>query len=197
MTRPGLVTSSVAIAVAVGSFCAPLLSCADPVLSDAVAAQGAETAGVEKGQYHRAGQPCGVCHQEGGPASSFPFSVSGTVFAQPLRQVGVEGVEIRLTDAERTTHIAKTNCVGNFMVKPEEWSPKFPILVEIGKGNVRRSMRSVIGREKSCSGCHSTELEVSDPLSQVGHIYLYATDEPGSPEGTPDCPVDPKRPGTP
>ena len=188
MKRKGLMVTAALVA----SF----WSCADPVLSDAVSAQGAETSGVEKGEYHRAGQPCATCHQEGGPASSFPFTVAGTVFAQPLRQVGVEGAEVRMTDADGTTHIAKTNCVGNFMVTAEKWSPKFPILVEISKGNVRRSMRSAIGRDASCSGCHSTEIEVADPFAQLGHVYLFGTDEPASPEGAADCPVDPKRPGT-
>lgn len=188
MTRAGLVIVSLVMAT--------FASCADPVLSDAIRAQGAETSGVAKGPLHRAGQPCGTCHQEGGTASNSPFTVSGTVFAQPLRQVGVEAAEVRMTDADGTTHIARTNCVGNFMVTADEWSPKFPILVEVGKGNVRRSMRSAIGRDASCAGCHATELEVSDPLQQVGHIYLFATDEPGSPEGTADCAVDPRRPGT-
>jgi hypothetical protein len=179
------------------ALCASFSSCADPVLSDAIEAQGAETSGVDKGEFHRPGQPCATCHQEGGTAADSPFTVAGTVFAQPARQVGVEGVEIRMTDADRTTHIAKTNCVGNFMVTAAQWSPKWPILVEVGKGNVRRTMRSPIGRDASCASCHSSEIEVADPLAQVGHIYLYASDEPGSPEGAADCAVDPKRPGTP
>ena len=173
------------------------LSCADPVLSDAVSAQGNETSGIEKGPFHRAGQPCVTCHQEGGPASKFPYTVAGTVFAQPLRQVGVEKVEVRMTDSDGTKFTAKTNCVGNFMVTAGEWQPKFPILVEIAKNNVRRSMRSAIGREGSCAGCHTTDIMPADPLSTVGHIYLFASDEPGSPEGAADCKVDPKRPGSP
>ena len=69
-------------------FLGSFLSCADPVLSDEVNAQGAETSGVDKGEFHRAGQPCVTCHQEGGPASGFPFTVAGTIFAQPkLRSV--------------------------------------------------------------------------------------------------------------
>jgi hypothetical protein len=184
------------IAVFMMSF-ASFASCADPVLSDAVDAQGNETSGIDKGEFHRAGQPCVTCHQAGGPASDFPYTVAGTVFAQPLRQVGVELAEIRMTDADGTKHTAKTNCVGNFFVTAKEWQPKFPILVEVGKGNVRRSMRSAIGRDGSCAGCHAQELEPGDPLAQVGHIYLYATDEPGSPEGAADCKVDPKRVGSP
>jgi hypothetical protein len=174
-----------------------IVSCRDPVLDDAIDQQGNETSGIDKNEYHRAGQPCVVCHREGGPASDSVFSIAGTVFAQPKRQVGVENAEVRMTDSDGSKHIAKTNCVGNFFVKPSEWNPKFPILVEVAKNNVRRSMRSPIGREPSCGGCHTMQLPPEDPLSQVGHIYLYGGDEPGSPEGSPQCPVDPKRVGSP
>jgi hypothetical protein len=171
-------------------------SCSDPVLDDLVSAQGNETSNVPKGEFHRAGQACTACHVEGGPASGSPFTMAGTVFAQPLRQVGVGGVEIRMTDAQGTKYTAKTNCVGNFFVKPGDWAPQFPVLVEIAKGNLRRSMRSVIGRDSSCAGCHTLELPPSDPFSQVPHIYLFGSDEPGLPNGATDCPVDPVRPGT-
>lgn len=174
-----------------------VVACTDPVLDDAIDALGNETEGVEKGEYHRAGQPCVTCHQQGGPASDAPFTIAGTVFAQPKRQIGVEGVEVRMTDAEGTKYIAKTNCVGNFFVKSSEWDPRFPVLVEIAKNNVRRAMQSPIGRDPSCAGCHSFDIPVADPTSQVPHIYLYSGDEPGSPEGAADCPVDPKRPGSP
>ncbi len=183
-----------AFAIAVGAVSA---SCTDPVLDDAVEAQGNETENIPQGPLHRAGQRCIVCHQPNGEASESPFTLAGTVFAQPKRQVGVEGAEVRLTDADGTKHITKTNCVGNFFVKASEWEPKFPILVEVAKGGVRRSMRSPIGREADCAGCHVTEIPPADPYSQVGHIYLFATDEIGSPEGAADCPVDPLRPGSP
>jgi cytochrome c553 len=193
MTRPLPLSLKLALLVSLGVFS----SCADPVLTDAVNAQGKETSGISQGEFHRAGQPCVTCHQEGGPASNSPFTVAGTVFAQPLRQIGVEGAEIRMTDSNATKYIAKTNCVGNFFVKAADWDPKFPILVEIAKGNVRRSMQSTIGRNASCAGCHSPTLDIGDPFSQVGHVYLFATDEAASPLGAADCPVDPKRAGTP
>lgn len=171
-------------------------ACTDPVIDDAISAQGNETSGIPKGEFHRAGQECTVCHTEGGPASDKPFTVAGTVFAQPAREVGVGAAEVRMTDAEGTKFIAKTNCVGNFFVRPEDWQPHFPILVEVAKGNVRRSMKSVIGRASSCAHCHSFDLTPKDPLSQVGHIYLFGGDEPNLPNGANDCPVDPVRPGT-
>jgi hypothetical protein len=168
----------------------------DPVLDDVVSAQGKETSGISTGEFHRAGQKCTACHVEGGPASNSPFSIAGTIFAQPAREVGVGAAEVRMTDAEGTKFIAKTNCVGNFFVKPSEWDPHFPVLVEVAKGNVRRAMKSIIGRESSCAGCHSFDITPANPLSQVGHVYVFGGDEPGLPNGAADCPADPVRPGT-
>ena len=177
--------------------CLLFFACADPVLSNSVAALGKETAGIDTGEYHRAGQPCTVCHGEGGPASDKPFTVAGTVFAQPLREVGVEGAEVRMTDADGTKYTAKTNCVGNFMVTADQWDPKFPVLVEIAKNNTKRSMQTAIGREPSCGNCHTVSLMPDSPLSQVDHVYLFGGDEPGSPNGAKDCPVDPVLAGSP
>lgn len=175
-------------------------SCRDPVLDDRIDSLGKETSGIPKNEFHRAGQACTACHVEGGPASDFPFTMAGTVFAQPARLVGVAGVEVRMVDAEGSKHIAKTNCVGNFYVKPDGadgWKPKFPVLVEIEKSNVRRRMNTAIGRESSCAGCHVSTVDVADPLSQVPHIYLFGSDEPNKPNGDPDCAVDPRAPGDP
>lgn len=174
-----------------------LFSCTDPVLDDRIEAQGNETEGIDPGPFHRVGQRCTSCHQENGEAGDSPFTLAGTIFAQPSRQVGVDAVEVRLTDSDGSKYIAKTNCVGNFFVRPEEWQPKFPILVELSKGGTRRSMLSAIGREADCGGCHSVELPLKDPFTQMPHIYLYGTDEPGFKDGNPQCPVDPVRPGSP
>lgn len=194
-TLPSLLLLAMSAALAASS-----TSCrTDPYLSNSISDLGNETSGVEKGPYHRAGQPCVLCHQEGGPASSAPFTIAGTVFAQPARQIGVEAAEVRMTDADGTKYVAKTNCTGNFFVKAAEWDPKFPVLVEVAKGGVRRGMKGPIGRDPSCAHCHSFDLPVQDKdkTSQVTHIYLFSADEPGSPLGAADCPVDPKRPGTP
>jgi hypothetical protein len=173
------------------------LSCKDPILDRTVANQGKETSGIDKGEFHRAGQHCVVCHQAHGDSSDHPFTLAGTIFAQPARQVGVSGVEIRLTDSDGTKYTAKTNCVGNFFIKPTEWAPKFPILVEIAKNNIRRQMHSPIGREPDCAACHQLEIPPPDPFAQMPHIYLFGGDEPGAPDGDPSCPVDPVRPGSP
>jgi len=171
-------------------------SCTDPVLDETIDAQGNETEGIEQGPYHRAGQRCVACHQQGGTASGSPFTLAGTIFAQPQRQVGVDGAEIRLTDADGTKYIAKTNCVGNFFIRPGEWDPKFPVLVAVFKSGTQRSMQSPIGREADCAGCHTIDLPPKDPLTQMPHVYLFGGDEPARPNGDPSCPVDPIRPGT-
>lgn len=166
-------------------------SCSDPEISGGAAALGKETSGIPKGEFHRAGQPCVVCHQDQGPASDKPFVVAGTIFSGPVRMVGVNNVEVRMTDSEGTKFTSKTNCVGNFFVRPSQWQPHFPILVAIGKDNVVRTMQGPIGRDGSCAHCHANASTPDDPFSQTGHIYLYGGDEPGSPNGSVDCPANP------
>lgn len=182
-----LVGSAVAAAVAAAA-------CSDPILSNLVDESGDEQDGIPRGEYHRPGQECTLCHQEGGKASSKPFTVAGTIFASANRDVGVDSVEVRLTDSDGTKFIARTNCVGNFFVTQAEWNPKFPILVAINKNGAQQNMSSPIGRNSGCGGCH--KLTVQDRLSQLPHIYLYGTDEPGFPDGDPTCPTSPIRPGT-
>lgn len=169
-------------------------ACGDKELAREVDAQGNEVAGVPRGPLHRAGQRCAACHRDGGEAGAHPFSLAGTVFAQPARQVGVADVEILLSDSDGSKFVARTNCVGNFFVRPEEWQPHYPVIVDVQKNGVRREMSSVIGRADDCATCH--KVAVTDPFADVGHVYLFGTDEPGLPDGDPSCPVDPVRPGT-
>lgn len=163
----------------------------NPVHADEVDRLGDERDGVPQGEYHRAGQPCLTCHGFFGPSDT-EFVVAGTVFAggDPKRQIGLERAEVRLTDSGGTKWIARTNCVGNFFVKPSDWQPQFPILVEVGKGGTRRAMKSTIGRDGSCATCHTAESGAT--YQQVGQVFLYSGDDPGAPEGATDCPVSPK-----
>src|SRR4029077_12530710 len=104
-------------------------------------------------------------------ASDKPFSIAGTVFAQPNRLVGVSGVEISLIDSDHTSPpgTVKTNCVGNFFIEPtgdNGWSPHFPVSVGIAHG-VARKMQTVIGRAGSCGECHAAGIAPDDPDTQV------------------------------
>ena len=152
----------------------------DPVYHDAVKALGKESPGGPS-EFHRAGQPCGLCHQEGGDANT-DFAVAGTIFAGPANLIGVEGARVDLLDANGTsppiTKPVLTNCVGNFYVLRSDWNPAFPVAVRVTKGAVSRTMRSQISRTPSCADCHKAKLPPDDPLSDVPHIYLFSDQDP-------------------
>ena len=90
----------------------------------------------------------------------------------------VDNANIEMTDSGNSQWTAHTNCVGNFMVRPEEWNPKFPILVRVSKGANRRSMRTPIVREPSCSNCHVNILTDLNQFGSVNHVYLFSGDDP-------------------
>ena len=54
-------------------------SCTDPLRDREIEALGDEAPGVSPGPEHRPGQPCVLCHSDGGPASSKPFAVDTLV----------------------------------------------------------------------------------------------------------------------
>ncbi len=183
MRAAALLLATLVGALAVGA-------CSDPVPDGQIKALGDEDPNVPQGEYHRAGQPCVTCHTKYGPASDSPFSVAGTIFAQPGGAVGVDGAFVGMTDTSGSSFIVKTNCVGNFFVKKEEWDPAFPIFVRVYKGNAARTMQGQIGRERSCANCHKDPRGVITKLSSVGHIYLYQTGDQVPPPST-NCPVNP------
>jgi hypothetical protein len=160
----------------------------DPIHEAQVSALGPEAPGVPVGQYHRAGQPCGICHGAEGPAKTI-FSVAGTIFSAPYGSAGANppiGVDkatvFFVDDNSSQNEIQATNCVGNFWFTPEQWNPAFPIRVQVGLGQgTPTAMTSHIGREASCATCHQ------DPPSAntVGHVYLATQASPNNP----DCPV--------
>jgi hypothetical protein len=169
------------------------LSCAffqsDPVHDAAVQALGPEQPGVPKGPYHRAGQPCTVCHSPEGPAHTV-FAIAGTVFSSasvpPSQEgpIGVNGASVGVVDDDGAQFVVTSNCVGNFFVTTSVFNPAFPILVNVsmaGAGVV--SMVSHIGRDGSCASCHSDPPSASSP----GHLYLPTS----APASDPSCPVSP------
>jgi hypothetical protein len=149
-------------------------SCTNPVPDGEIVALGAEAPNVSPGPTHRAGQPCVLCHSSSGPASSFPFTVAGTIFQSPAMAVGVDSAEILLVDSVGSSPNAPvfTNAVGNFYISADEWNPAFPIFAGVFKDGVRRSMQSHISREPSCAFCHKDPVSAGEALSAVGHVYL-------------------------
>lgn len=177
---------------------APLLAaCGDPVHDAQVQALGPENPSIPVGQYHRAGQPCVVCHGPEGPASA-QFVLAGTVFSGKSTTIGVNLAYVDFLDDSRTRFCAPTNCVGNFFVSINDWSPGFPIDVGViwpvanptsnclaadSDGVTSTPMPTHIGREGSCANCHY------DPpgLNSTGHVYINYAANPNNP----NCPVSP------
>ncbi|HEY2516024.1 MAG TPA: hypothetical protein VGI39_34370 [Polyangiaceae bacterium] len=167
-----------------------LASCSDPVHDTQVSALPPEAAGVPQGEFHRAGQPCTVCHGSEGPAKK-QFALAGTVFWQPAAQskVGVDQAVVSVVDSYGSQIQVTTNCVGNFWITPGTFNPAFPILVTVSKDGTKyqQAMFTQIGRASSCAECHK---EPSANYNSTGQIYLttgaYPVDEVPT-----TCPVDP------
>jgi len=159
-------------AAALGAVSVP--SCANPVQDQAIAALGGELSGVPPGPFHRPGQPCVVCHSENG-TTKLQMVLGGTVFADLTSFKGVTDVDVVFTDSIGQTMTTTTNCVGNFYISSNSWSPKFPLAVEVrfpvfnmdgteqmqsdGNGGMKlvqkvKAMGSVISRDGSCADCH-------------------------------------------
>jgi hypothetical protein len=170
-------------------------SCQDPVHDQEVAALGPENPQVPRGQYHRAGQPCTVCHGPEGPAQT-QFSIAGTIFWEPFVQasgtnqgeLGANNATVSLIDDLGATIQVSSNCVGNFWVTPAVYNPAFPVLAKIFAEGTTYSgdMFTQISRAGSCAECHS------DPPSYnaVGHIYLTTGPVPATEQNI-TCPADP------
>ncbi len=127
----------------------------------------------DKGPRHRPGQPCLWCHSDSegdGRAKPF-FDLAGTVYRRRGDTTGVAGVEIDVEDAEGRLVRVNANLVGNFALIVEAGLTQpvqsdegiwripgplvFPLRTSVVDGGIKRNMRNVIHRERSCSVCHS------------------------------------------
>jgi hypothetical protein len=169
----------------------------DPVHASAVAALPAETPGVPVGPLHRAGQACMTCHGGEGPASQ-TFAMAGTVFYGPGDNgvfAGVGNAQIVIEDDTQAQYTAATNCVGNFVVRPEDWPghPQFPVIVRVVAQPQQTlfdvPMQSHVGRASSCASCH--QFPTSANLFETpGVVHLAPQDDPSF-TGDPSCRVSP------
>jgi hypothetical protein len=172
-------------------------ACTDPVHDQEVSALGPEYPGVPPSAYHRAGQPCTVCHGPEGPAKT-QFSVAGTIFWQPYQaltkggvqsSIGANNVTVSLVDDNARQTQVVTNCVGNFWITPQDFPAAFPLEAAVyGPDGVNNTMGvNLISRAGSCATCHA------DPpnYNALGHIYLTPTAQIPSDQSSIMCPVDP------
>lgn len=173
----------------------------DPVHTNAVNVLGPEVAGIPKGEFHRAGQPCATCHGDEGPAKT-RFTIAGTVFFGPANTgapVGVGNANVTLLDDSGSIFTVTTNCVGNFFLQDSDWPghPQFPVLVTVSgqpKGSTLQvSMQSHIGRAASCAECHQYPTQ-QNYFQTPGLVHMSPQDDP-SYQGDQTCPVNPVPPG--
>lgn len=187
---------------------APVAACdMDPVHASLVSQLGPEAANIPKGEFHRAGQPCVVCHGDEGPANE-KFSIAGTIFHGPnntgIGFMGAGGVTVYLQDDNGLITPVTTNCVGNFWIKASDYQPAFPVQVSIaGPNNTQQKMISQIGREPSCGMCHQVQSGLSTQPNQVVNYYqtpgvIYLTGDDMTYTGDPaSCAVSPVNPPVP
>jgi hypothetical protein len=141
----------------------------DPVQDAERDALGPEAPNVPKGPLHRAGQPCAVCHREGGEDPTFVFA--GTVYRDPMETIAVADAMVVLTDAAGHTFMTTTNCVGNFYVETGEFVATPPVWASVQRIDFPWKMESPIHREASCAKCHY------DPIGPASAGHLFVTDD--------------------
>lgn len=187
---------------------APVTACTfDPVHQSLVDQLGPEAPNIPKGEFHRAGQPCVVCHGGEGPANE-KFSIAGTIFHGPnttnIGFMGAGGVTVYIEDDNGQTIPVTTNCVGNFWIKASDFQPVFPVQVSIaGPNNMgQQTMRSQIGREPSCGMCHQVQSYPNQP-GAIANYYetpgvIYLTQDDMNYKGDPTtCAMSPVNPPVP
>ena len=177
---------------------APLAAaCANPAVDARIEELGEEpNPDLTDFQYHRAGQPCVLCHGEYEEEEPI-MSVGGTIFQTRQKRIPVDGAVVRVWDssgeAARTT---TTNCVGNFWFPKEEWDPLFPLHVEVEytvlvDGNPTKKIQPMagrIGRDGSCAACHAD----SKPTQGTpGRVFCTADETAAFPSIPADCPIQP------
>lgn len=158
-------------------------SCTDPVRDQQIEALGEEVG--EPGPEHRPGQPCLLCHSQGGPAADKSFKVAGTIFeTNEPGSPGADGVVVEMIDANGLSPTTRptTNRAGNFWVTNDEWSDlEFPFRVRIFPKGAPEPLRmeTTVNREGSCNYCHRpfpkgplSEGERQVNRSSVGQIYV-------------------------
>jgi hypothetical protein len=141
-------------------------ACVDESHDLQIAALGDEAPGVPKGPLHRPGQPCLVCHGEGGPASTM-FAIAGTVFQDQGKTDAANGAQVQIEDSTGSFYTATTNEAGNFYITPNQWSPVWPLQVQLTLGKNQQFMLTHVGRAGSCADCHTLTTGPTSP----GPVY--------------------------
>ena len=112
-----------------------------------IAALGPEDPNEPPGPNHRAGQPCVLCHSEGGPASATPFAVAGTIYeTRALNSPGAEGSVVDFIDRGGTAprRRPRTGASGNFFVLASDWPERvYPFSVRLLRADEEGTLQTV------------------------------------------------------
>lgn len=151
-------------------------ACADPLQQEHIDALGPEQDGFGRGKLHRPGQPCVLCHSDGGPGDP-EMSFGGTLFHAPESGLPfvVSGWVVEIEDAGGTVVTRQSNRCGNFYVTARDFVPEFPVRVRIldpRSGAPVATMQSRIAREGSCGTCHT---EPRGPVA-AGVVFVPGPD---------------------
>ena len=161
-------------AMALGAFSGS--GCVDPLKGQQIAELGDEVPGFEEMELHRPGQPCLVCHSDGGPGEP-KFSFGGTLFFRPPNgdpAFLVEGYTVEILDSKGDTVQATSNACGNFYIELDTFKPAYPVRTEVlgtnaeGKLITNEVMTSRIARDGSCASCHLLPANFDSP----GEVYV-------------------------
>jgi hypothetical protein len=157
------------------------MSCTnDPARQKKIDALGPEPGDVPQGELHRPGQPCVLCHSDGGPADKTKFAIAGTIFdSNKSDGKGLSNVRVLFIDASSATREVTTNDAGNFFILQTEWPDlTFPFRTGIASGANTAKMQSTINREPSCNFCHkpaagnNAALPDEDSRESIGPIFI-------------------------
>jgi hypothetical protein len=158
-----------ALGICVAAACGDEGFLGDPLHRAEMRSLGPEDPGVAPGPLHRPGQPCAACHRPDGTAP--PYVAAGTVYRDPAEKIAVADAEVVLTDSVGTVFMIKTNCVGNFYVRPSEFKAALPFWTSVQLGPFPFEMASPIHREASCAKCHY------DPVGPASAGHIFVTDD--------------------
>ncbi|MDP2307300.1 MAG: hypothetical protein Q8P18_14840 [Pseudomonadota bacterium] len=130
--------------------------CAGPSSTDTGACSSGTywTGGNEESPEMNPGESCIACHAQEGEGPT--YSAAGTVmgdFGDVDDCNGVEGVTVRITDADGNVHEATSNGAGNFFFSDDIAMP-YTAEVESDAGVTAMSTAPTTG---DCASCHTAE----------------------------------------
>jgi hypothetical protein len=118
------------------------------------------------------GRVCETCHTQGGEASRFIWTASGTVYDSPdspCEECGLEGVEVDLLDChDNVLMTLMTNRAGNFFTADPIGAPLYR--VRLSKDGYCQQMFN-LQSTGACASCHYPNSDAGTP----GRVYLDNT----------------------